>query len=273
VIQEQPTSRLPEFQAMLPGPHLALVCDSIAAGNTSARIWQLREEGASTLLLWDQGNNVLYLGGQALTGAAIEQLRQLVELTIQPQAARMGRTFFKVRPLVPGLAGAQALCEQWFGRELHEVGTLFFEMGQLLPVRLPDLRLRLAPIDRALLSTSQSINIELIREEIAWMWPSEMRFLSHGFGTAALIDEEIICWCTAEYLSATRCGIGITTHPSYERRGVATVTTARFVEECQHRGILAHWECARENHGSRRVAEKVGLRLVSEETYYTGSLV
>jgi RimJ/RimL family protein N-acetyltransferase len=176
--------------------------------------------------------------------------------------------------LVRDLEATQAFCEQWSGLDLKRLATLFLQFQQSRPVALPRIdQLQLVPIDRTLFETSPAVNLELIREEIAWMWPSEMRFLSHGFGVAALAGDDIICWCTAEYLSARQCGVGITTDPAYEGQGVATATAARFVEECARRGILPRWECARDNVGSRRVAEKVGFGLISEEEYFGGSFI
>lgn len=103
------------------------------------------------------------------------------------------------------------------------------------------------------------------------MWPSEERFYEHGFGIVAVLDGEIICWCTAEYVSPTRCGIGIATSPRYERRGIATAAASHFVREARQRGVTAYWECDVTNRGSVRVAEKVGFVRESEETYWIGS--
>jgi len=121
------------------------------------------------------------------------------------------------------------------------------------------------PIDRDLLARGDLANREQVGAEIRWMWPSEERFAAHGFGYAAVAQERVICWCTAEYVSARRCGIGIETVPEYERRGVATATAARFVAEAVGRGLTPYWECRRENIGSIRVAEKLGFELLGEE--------
>jgi RimJ/RimL family protein N-acetyltransferase len=110
-----------------------------------------------------------------------------------------------------------------------------------------------------------------VQAEIEWMWPSEEHFYRHGFGTLALLHGQIVCWCTAEYVGPTRCGIGITTIQAYERRGVATATAAAFVHAAQQRGLTACWECNSANRGSIRVAEKVGFVCQAEESYWTSS--
>jgi len=100
----------------------------------------------------------------------------------------------------------------------------------------------------------------------------EERFITQGFGYAAVVQERVICWCTAEYVSAQRCGIGIETVPEYERRGVATATAARFVADAIGRGLTPYWECRRENIGSIRVAEKLGFERLSEERFWIASV-
>ena len=59
--------------------------------------------------------------------------------------------------------------------------------------------------------------------------------------------------------------------PRYERRGAATATGARFVQEGQDRGITACWECSVTNYASVRVAEKLGFARQAEESYWVGT--
>src|SRR5436305_9796183 len=97
------------------------------------------------------------------------------------------------------------------------------------------------------------------------MWPSDNRFYERGFGVLAIRADEMICWCTSEYVSASKCGIGIATAPAYQNLGVASVTASRCVEKAWGRGVQPHWECAASNRPSARVAEKVGFTLLGEE--------
>jgi RimJ/RimL family protein N-acetyltransferase len=131
-------------------------------------------------------------------------------------------------------------------------------------------RLSFRLIDRAFWGDNSLENSAALREEIRWMWPSEERFLEQGFGIAALSGSRLICWCTAEYRSAGRCGIGIATEPEYAGRGVASATAARFVDHCREIGVVPFWECRRDNAASVRVAEKVGFALLAEEVFWSG---
>ena len=42
-----------------------------------------------------------------------------------------------------------------------------------------------------------------------------------GFGTAAVMDANVICWCTAEYVSKSKCGIGIEVIDEFQNKGIS----------------------------------------------------
>ncbi|HEU5100270.1 MAG TPA: GNAT family N-acetyltransferase [Roseiflexaceae bacterium] len=250
------------------GPHTDLVVRSAMAGNSAARLWTIEQSGGRPIrLLWDQGNNVLYLAGQLIAEAAQGELSDLIQHTIRPQAIEAGLAYFKTRALAP--SAESALLDLFQGIALRELPSLFYGLDRAHAAPAVE-GIRLLPIDRALLANAELANAEHVRAEIRWMWPSEERFYDHGFGWAALAEQQIVCWCTAEYVSADRCGIGITTVAEYERRGIATATAGRFVERAFRRGLRPYWECRADNPGSIRVAEKLGFELLARERYWAG---
>jgi GNAT superfamily N-acetyltransferase len=271
VINEVPPSQIETYRTLFSGPHAELVAASIAAGNTAARLWVSDQLAAgAVVLLWDKGNNVFYLGGAPVTDDVQRELATFIAAHIRPAALVEGRTRFKARALAPKAALAQIFGEI----DLKEAHTLFYASPNVPPNATPAPAiggLRFTGIDRALLANEHLENIAHVRSEIRWMWPSEERFYEQGFGVAAVVEERAICWCTAEYVSAQRCGIGIATDPAYERRGVATATAARFIRDAQQRGIVPYWECASWNSASMRVAQKLGFELIAEERYSTGA--
>ncbi|MBC8076301.1 MAG: GNAT family N-acetyltransferase, partial [Chloroflexales bacterium] len=127
------------------------------------------------------------------------------------------------------------------------------------------------PIDRTLLARADIAGSAPVRQEIGWMWPSLDLFYMQGLGQAAIADGDVVCFCTSEYVSATLCGIGIATTPAYQRRGIATAATQRFVAEALRRSLTPYWECSGENIASMRTAEKVGFALIERATYWIGS--
>lgn len=265
-----PIDRLAHDRHLFPGTHLGMVLDSILAGNTAGQLWE-SAPGGEPLLLWDKGNNVLYLAGDRCSPADSAALAVLVSRQIAPQSVAEGARSFKARALSDALE--QTLPTILGDRALRPYPSRFLTYAASAPApsvaALPP-GITITPITRALLAAEDLANRAEVRGEIAWMWPSEDAFYEHGFGMLALLDRQIICWCTAEYVGPTRCGIGITTTPGYERRGIATATAAAFVVEAQRRGLTACWECGAANIGSRRVAEKVGFVDQGEERYWVG---
>jgi RimJ/RimL family protein N-acetyltransferase len=127
------------------------------------------------------------------------------------------------------------------------------------------------PISPAVLQSGAFAYSDHVLGEIRSMWPSEERFYERGFGVVAVLDHDIICWCTAEYVGPARCGIGIETSPRFEGRGVATATASRFVRLAREQAITPCWECNSTYYGSIRVAEKVGFIRETEEVCWIGS--
>lgn len=271
MLTERPIADLAAHTAAFPGPHLEMVMDSILAGHTAGQLWQVAQANAGPLLLlWDRGNNVFYLGGRPASATARAELGGLLLGELRNRVLAVGRPFFKARALDPALD--QDLAGLFERVEHSECRYLFYAPGQLPLLPEPELPgLRFTPIDQALLADNTLIGIDELREEIAAMWPTLERFATHGFGWAALLERQIICWCTSEYVGARACGCGIATSEAFRQRGLASATAARFSQEAAGRGLTHFWECNAANIPSRRVAKKLGFRLLAEERYLVGA--
>lgn len=274
MIEELAIDHLTDYASFFPGPHLAMVTASILAGNTVGQLWAVHREAAEpVLLLWDQGNKVFYLAGERIDAAATAALGALLATTIRPAALAAGVAYFKVHPL--SAAGIELLPALFPWSTLRAVENLFYSFTQPEPNPLvaPTLAdLHFVRIDQHLLLTETLENVSLIRDEVRWMWPSLDHFYAHGFGMAALIPGRVLCWCTAEYVSPTMCGIGVTTDEAYQGRGLASATTAHFIQLCQQRGLTPYWECGRWNEPSMRVAAKVGFTQLTTEQFWVGAM-
>jgi RimJ/RimL family protein N-acetyltransferase len=264
--------QLSTHRASFPGPHLQMVLDSMLAGNTAGELWNVAQNGEPPLLiLWDKGNDVFYLAGDGPERSSLSALAQFLSVRLLPQARAHGVRRCKARALSPSLA--ENLPRLFSGIEFHPSRTHFsvHDAACQVTVPAPDLSdLMLLPISPSLLSSDELADADYVREEIRGMWPSEDRFNERGFGTLAVVDSAVVCWCTAEYVGPTHCGIGIATAPRYQCRGIATATAARFVREAGARGLIPCWECDAANTASVRVAEKVGFVRQAEETYWIG---
>jgi RimJ/RimL family protein N-acetyltransferase len=277
MITEVSIGKLNWYVDAFPGPQAMLATASLAAGNTAGHLWEFSQPvGDNMLLLWDKGNNVFYIAGRLVAKATQDVLREFIATQVRAQAMAEGLVRFKVRPMTPALAEGTAML--FADVTLKEHTSLFYGFEQAQPnvPRTPAVDgLAFAMIDRHLLAETHLENIAEVRGEIAWMWPGLDRYYEHGWGVAARAPsrrgEQIICWCTAEYVGPATCGIGVATVPPYEGRGVATAVASRFVEEGLRRGLKPHWECASRNVASVRVAEKVGFTRLETIQYWLGT--
>lgn len=130
-----------------------------------------------------------------------------------------------------------------------------------LPDPEPDIHL----IKESVLQRPDLRNTEMVTGEIREMWGDLDAFYRDGFGVCAIEDDAVIGFCTAEYVSAGCCGIGIAVDPAYHRKGIATRMARRFLAECHHHGLAPYWDCWSENEASVKTAEKMGFTL---ETQY-----
>ena len=258
--------------AAFPGRRQQLALASIIAGHTVGQMWRLDQDDAPAFyFLWDKGNNVFYLAGERLTAAGQAATTAFIQREIVPRALAQRLTYFKAQALPPLAADLPQLLFPGSSLQLMYSALYIFADRQpaaVPPVSLPDLQF--VPVDRALLSLTELGNVEHVRAEISWMWPSLDHFYAHGLGWAALTADRLICWCTAEYMSADRCGIGIATHPAFRQKGVATATAVHFVNSCLAKGLQPHWECDRDNLPSVRVAEKAGFSHIVDEQFWAG---
>jgi RimJ/RimL family protein N-acetyltransferase len=272
LITEQPIQTLERYSENFPGPQPALAIASILDGNTAARLWTIaRADVAEIVFLWDKGNNVFYLSG-APSGETEPLLRDLVQNEIRPRALSERTPYFKVRPF--SAASTAALPRLFEDVTLHPLRSRFYRFERAAVDALPHSPvedLHFHQIDRAFLERDDLANLDEIRGEVAWMWPSLDRFYAHGFGIAAVSADTAVCWCTAEYVSRSLCGIGIATVPDFQRRGIATAAAVHFVEESLRRGLIPHWECNEQNFPSLRLAEKIGFTLLETNDFWAGS--
>jgi GNAT superfamily N-acetyltransferase len=231
-------------------PPAELALRAIAAGNSPGRVWA----AADALLLWDQGNQVVYLAAADQQAAATPA--RLVPLFAA--ARQRGLRWLKLRPLSTALT--DALLTHFAADELIPSDSIGFTLSGTMPAAAelpPDIRI--VDIDADLLAADDLAHHDELLDEIRSMWGSVDPFRRAGFGVAARRGHALIGWCTAEFVSPGRCGIGIAVHPAEQRRGIATALGSTFLAECLRRTISPWWETGRGNVASRRTACRLGF--------------
>jgi RimJ/RimL family protein N-acetyltransferase len=249
-----------------------LVLSAILEQNSPAQIWVDDNFIPKSVFLWDKANNVFYLSGDGENITFNNKIEKLLECWIIPELLTYDRPYLRIRVSNDVWTNQFSLFFKKINLEktvyglysLNEYTELNWEKS--IPpgfqiVKIGDYFLR-----------SFKSNIGLVTQEIQKMWTSIERFIEYGFGFSLVAKNKIVCWCTAEYLSEGKCGIGIETIPQYRNRGLATLTASVFIEYCRINGINPFWECNLDNKASRRVAEKIGFSKEDEFIAYSGML-
>lgn len=237
-------------------PHLNFVMEAMVAGNTPARMWVDDTEAPQSVFVWGE-DHCCYLGGDAKNDGFGRDLRQVFVDEVVPEAMARNLDVFKL------------YCDS-NGWDVNDLFTLthqnlkrcFYAMAQSkeLDLNIPE-GFFVQQIDRACLESSLGF-VDDLREEIESCWPSLDDFLKTGFGFVTKSADDLVCWCTGEYVSNGKCGIGIETVKKYQKQGFGTLTAAAFVEHCASKGIIPHWDSWADNMPSIAVAEKVGFEKV-----------
>jgi RimJ/RimL family protein N-acetyltransferase len=272
MIKQLTATDYPQTRPLFASDYLTLMIDSVIAGSSSGQLWADDPTAPQTALLWD-GAHSLYLVGQAANPATNEQLAELLAIEITVLARQRGIEGFKIFYSDPAWESQIGVIFPTLTLTQHP--RVVYTLGQIAQ---PDWQSRLPagyairPIDRTLLSDSTLGNHADLMEEIESCWPSQERFLTRGFGACAVGNGEIICRCTAEYVSAGKCGIGIATAETYRRQGFAVLTASAFLADCVNRGIVPYWDAWLRNQASVATAEKIGLRRLQEYNIYWSNL-
>lgn len=247
--------------------HLALIIDATIAHPLPAMVWVDDPASPRAAFIWDQAYSYYFLGAQA-SGEIGDLLRDVVF----PQARAAGRRFVKLH-ITPGEWNT-ALSNVQSDLSLHTQDWRFYRYDASTPPASAPLPpgYRLQPIDAALLRDPTLEHRDNLVGELWQMWRNPDDFLAIGFGAVVLHEHSLACWCTAEYLSDGKYGIGIETIEPYQQQGLATAAAAAVVREGISRGLTPHWDCRTDNLPSNRVAEKVGFRLLETYAIYNGRI-
>lgn len=264
--------RMEDYVHYFPGAQLDMVLASVAEGNTEAQFWRTSQPDDEVIcLLWDKGNNVFYLSGRLTASETKKDLAELINAQVKEKAIKEGLSYFKVKGLSPSLESS--ITDIFQNIPLRKTNKLFYVFRDKRVKTIPNPKLdgiQYHTIDADFLEEGRFKNSRSVKAEIEWMWPSMERFRERGFGIAAVMDASIVCWCTAEYVSKSKCGIGIEVIDQFQNKGIATATAAHFLAHCINQNIVAHWECDKDNTGSVRVAEKIGFEKIEETVFWSG---
>jgi hypothetical protein len=250
------------LRPLVTAPHNAFVLEAMIAGNSPAAIWTDNPVQPSIAFAWDKTHS-LYLAGDTQNTPAMDALKQFIADEWMPLVRP-----FDVFKVYPDNEAWHTLAQTLFPVfSVERYNRVFFGDGDFDKAagwqnRVPA-GFRMAAITQVLLANAAMKNADRVIEEISSCWNDISQFYTDGFGYCLVTDDdEIVGWCTAEYRSDGKCGIGIETIESFQKRGFATLTASAFVEHCRAHSIIPHWDSWAANTPSVTVAEKVGFRKV-----------
>ena len=255
-------SRMESFSSEIDNIQLSITLSSISEGNTEGYLWS--DKADETYFLWDMGNVVFYLFGRSPSQEYLEDLSGLFENRIKKKAENYGFSHFKVNNLTD--ISDQSIKSVFGNNEFKILKKYFYEYEKesIGEYQSSLEELYILDIDEEFLKSTELRNLARVINEIKWMWPSFEKYYENGYGKAALVDDEIVCWCTSEYVNEGTCGIGIETLGRYRQKGIATKTAAEFVDHCLKNDITPYWECGAHNEPSVKLAEKLGFDKINE---------
>ncbi len=248
--------------------HLRFTIEAAIAGNSPMRIWVDKKNMPTSAFLWDKAH-CYYLGGDAGNRNFCDGIENILKFTLIPNAISINREIFKIEysskewePILRKILGDITFFKM--SRKFFELYTrLIPQWRDLLPSGFVIKR-----IDKNLINSDVK-NKQTIINEINECWNSVDDFLSKGFGFYVAYsnengEEEVQGWCTGEYFSEGKCGIGIEIFQDYQKRGLGTLIASAFVEYSLSVGIDPHWDSSANNKPSVSVAKKTGFKLIQD---------
>ena len=136
------------------------------------------------------------------------------------------------------------------------------------PARVPE-GFSVEKVDAALLARGLQHTDGLL-EGITCTWRTLDLFYQKGFGSCLVHGDEVAAWSLCDFVSGSRCEIGVNTRREYRRLGLGTLAAAATASYAAARGLTAiGWHCWANNAGSVGIAEKVGFALANHYDVYT----
>ncbi|MFW6197079.1 MAG: GNAT family N-acetyltransferase [Thermoplasmatota archaeon] len=268
MLDELEESRVKMLSSEIGNTQLRITLSSISEGNTEGYLWSDRTE--ETYFFWDLGNIVFYIFGKDPSSEYLEDLSELLENDIKEKAEDEGFSHFKVNNLTDI---SEDDVKAVFGDNEYKIlKKNFYEYKKesVEQYRSSIDGLEIMDIDEQFLKNTKLRNLARVINEVKWMWPSFQRYYENGFGKAGIIGDEIVCWCTAEYVSEGTCGIGIETLEGYRQKGIASKTASEFIDNCLKNDVKPYWECGTSNEQSVKLAEKLGFDKIDEYQVWLG---
>lgn len=223
---------------------------AMAAGSAPAACYVDQEDDPSVCLIHE--GHSLFVGGDASGTASEAAMDFLAHELLTPEVRK---ALHVVKIVFPNDDWKERLIGAFSGTAVHEyMRCVFYHPAPGSIPAFPAPHIQFITADTAKLN-----NFSMINDEVESTLGSFEKFLAMGFGYALVLNDRVCGFCTAEYLSAGECAIGIEVLREYQKKGYASHMTVCFLQECAKCGLTPYWECWKNNIPSVKTAEHAGF--------------
>ncbi len=245
----------PQIFALLSYTPLQYMLRAMAAGSAPHTCWADREADPSVCIVLE--GHSLFVGGDAQSPAADKALDFLAHKILTPE---LRQELHVIKIVYPDDAWKEKLQSAFAGNEVYVYMRSVFRHPTPDTAAVQELpQIRLISEDMKKLD-----NFSMIQNEVESTLGSVVKFLAMGFGSALVMENRVCGFCTAEYISAGECAIGIEVLQEYQQKGYATQMTALFLRESARRGLVSYWECWKNNIPSAKTAERSSFEKLAD---------
>lgn len=245
-----------------------LVLASIFAGKSPATVYVDDRSLPSAAFIWYKHR--AFLGGSPRNQGFLNETGELLNSELIPAALAQGVEAMLLHFYDPAWQTELAALlpshtpilgrRQYFQIDIDPSTDPQFFVGGPLPDGFEAL-----PVDVDLLSRDELGNIDLLRAETCSERLSVEDFLTYSFGSCLVKQEHLAAWCLSEYNVDGRCEVGVATMEAYQRQGLGTLVTRRFLAQAREAGYdQVGWHCWANNEASGALARRAGFRLHKE---------
>jgi hypothetical protein len=243
-----------------------LVVPSILRGLAPAVAWADNAVSPEVAVVWDLVNGLVFCSARSLEVATSKRLVEFLRDDFVPRAEAKGYVPFQLEALPDSILAVvrDGLPEKPSSEE-----------SLLLYSRAPDAGptalsvpsetagdFEVVPLTEELL-LSDLENMDEIRSCVDACWRDRARYIEEGIGYCAVNERAASAWCSTDYLVDGSADLYVETFEPYGRRGLGTWVATSCINACLEARHVVHWHCWSHNTGSRVVAERSGLSLVS----------
>lgn len=111
-------------------------------------------------------------------------------------------------------------------------------------------------------------NGHFLANKIKVSWNSFDDFMNKSIAFCITYENHIVAVIVGTARFNDTLAIDIETIQEHQGKGLAFILTMSFVNECVTRGLNAQWDCVESNVKSKKLAEKAGFKLITQQPVY-----